>query len=100
MEEALEKVAGAVGSQWAKLYVCLKLEYRGRYKIQSQHADVKPKTKQCYQCAMDALAMWRAGLKEGSEEEGLRVLLTALLQLKNMETLTEQLAVANGERKA
>ena len=94
----MEVIASAVGSQWAQLYVRLSLDYRGRYKIESAHAEVESSKERCRLRAMDTLARWREKMEGVEEREALRRLLSALARLKDTETLAEQLATANGTR--
>ena len=96
MDEAVQQIAGAVGSQWTLLYYKLRLDYRGRYKIESMNAEMESLEGRYRKCALDTMNSWRATLKEVEEKEALRRLLSALMQLKNMESFTEQLAGANG----
>ena len=98
MEDAVEVIANSVGSQWAQLYYRLRLNYRGRYKIESAHADVEPSKERCRLSAMDTLTKWREKIKGVEESEALERLLFALRQLKDtkLKKLAEQLATANG----
>lgn len=96
MDDAVQRIASAVGSQWTQLYVRLRLDYRGRYKIDSANAEVEPYESRLRKCALDTMANWRATQRGVGEREALRRLLSVLMQLKNMESLTEQLAASNG----
>ena len=96
MDQAVQQIAGAVGSQWTNLYAKLRLDYRGRYQIASASAEIEPYESRCRKCALDTMASWRATLKGVGEKEALRRLLSVLMQLKNMESFTEQLAASNG----
>lgn len=96
MDDASQEIASAVGSQWTNLYVKLRLDYRGRFKIDTANAEIESYESRCRQCALDTIASWRETMKGVGEREALRRLLSVLMQLRNMESLVEKLAASNG----
>ena len=95
MESVTERIALEVGPKWIQLYSRLGLGHRGRWRIDSEHANKSMETK--YQnCARDCIELWRKTVQDQDEMEAIKELLIALRKVQGFVPLSEELSRDNG----
>ena len=98
MEELIEEVASqAFGEKWKQFYYRLGLEHRDRFRIVVEHKD-KAESDRVRCCVKDTITLWlkSESIVKQSEREKMKLLLNALKNVQEFETVAIQLSNRHG----